>query len=120
MAENINLGRKSFDYYEFVKLIAAEQFSDKQNGPLRLRLDVLESFMRPNKAAASKNILAGEPGTLTIVDLTDPFLDADTACLLFDICLSEFLEKTPCGKIVALDEAHNVSPPFTHPLFVLD
>jgi hypothetical protein len=41
------------------------------------------------------------------VDLTDPVIDADSACVLFDICLSVFIQQTQCGKIVALDEAHN-------------
>ncbi|KAI0568538.1 hypothetical protein Alg215_12127, partial [Pyrenophora tritici-repentis] len=39
--------------------------------------------------------------------LTDPVIDADSACVLFDICLSVFIQQTQCGKIVALDEAHN-------------
>lgn len=56
-----------------------------------------------------------EPGTVTIVDLSDPFVDAGTACNLFDICLSVILKRhreavnnniiSP-GLIVALDEAH--------------
>lgn len=48
-----------------------------------------------------------EPGTLTIIDLTDPVVDSDCACALFDICLSIFVSIPNCNKIVALDEAHN-------------
>ncbi|KAF2252427.1 hypothetical protein BU26DRAFT_602812 [Trematosphaeria pertusa] len=54
-----------------------------------------------------RDLLKGKPGNLTIIDLTDPVIDADSACVLFDICLSIFLPLTTCGKIVALDEAHN-------------
>ena len=41
------------------------------------------------------------------MDLTDPVIDADSACVLFDIYLSVFIQQTQCGKIIALDEAHN-------------
>ena len=51
--------------------------------------------------------LIGKPGQLTVVDLTDPVIDSDTACVLFDTCLSVFVAQTECSKIVALDEAHN-------------
>jgi hypothetical protein len=53
------------------------------------------------------DFLTGSEGTLTIVDLTDPVIDPDAACVLFDICLSVFIQQTKCGKIVTLDEAHN-------------
>jgi hypothetical protein len=59
--------------------------------------------------SASNSVLAGTSGTLTIVDLTDPTIDGNTACILFDIALAIFLEKTECGRIIGLDEAHNVS-----------
>lgn len=109
MAPSVNKGSEKFSYSRFQNFLKKEGFTDKQNGPLRLRLDILESFMIPDKTEKQENILAGEPGALTVIDLTDPFLDADTACLLFDICLSEFLDTTKGGKVVALDEAHNVS-----------
>lgn len=48
-----------------------------------------------------------QPGTLTIVDLSDPFLDDATVCMLFDICLGIAREERPsCGLVIALDEAH--------------
>lgn len=57
-----------------------------------------------------KDILCGEKGCLTIIDLSDPVVDLDTACALFNICLSIFVDSTPptIGRVVALDEAHNV------------
>lgn len=100
----------------FKKKLNAEAFSDKQNCPLKLRLDILESFMQKDKygnvmtgpSGTSDTLLVGKRGMLTIVDLTDLTLDANTACVLFDIALAIFLEKTPCGRIIGLDEAHNV------------
>ncbi|KAK1084346.1 hypothetical protein LTR33_002717 [Friedmanniomyces endolithicus] len=71
------------------------------------------NFMRwPPSNMDLKNKKAGklldqQPGTLTIVDLSDPFVGAATVCTLFDICLSVAKEKRPeCGMVVALDEAH--------------
>lgn len=83
-------------------------FSERQNQPLQLRIDLLESFLDVERKKASRDSLIGSPGELTIVDLTDPMVDVDAACVLFDTCLSIFLAQTKsCGKIVALDEAHN-------------
>jgi hypothetical protein len=120
-----------------MKALEGEMFSKGQNQPLQLRIDLLESFLdvppRPKKPPTSKkskgpsttaptrfgnikpaiqwskspDYLIGAPGELIIVDLTDPVVDVDMACVLFDTCLSIFLAQTSCGKIVALDEAHN-------------
>jgi hypothetical protein len=95
-----------------------QMFSERQNQPLKLRMDLLEAFLdvqpepkRRNDAlppwSKSPDHLVGAPGELLIVDLTDPVVDVDMACVLFDTCLSIFLAQTTCGKIVALDEAHN-------------
>lgn len=87
--------------------------TEKQNGPLKLRLDVLESFMSATTlASSSSNLLVGTSGTLTIEHLTDPTIDGNTACVFFDIALAIFLEKTPCGRIIGLDDAHNVRSQF--------
>ena len=50
------------------------------------------------------------PGELTIVDLSCPFVDEGTACALFNMCLELFLEgEKGVGRLVALDEAQKVS-----------
>ncbi|KAI4229236.1 MAG: hypothetical protein LQ349_006415 [Xanthoria aureola] len=55
-----------------------------------------------------------EPGTLTIVDLSCPFVDENSACALFSICLDLFLEsRNNASRIVALDEAHKFMTPTT-------
>ncbi|PVI06990.1 hypothetical protein DM02DRAFT_489510, partial [Periconia macrospinosa] len=105
-----------FDYRLFKKRLAEEGFMDRQAPALKMRLDLLESFVDTPKSqswaknkATTRNLLQGQPGVLTIIDLTDPVIDAETACVLFDICLSIFLSQTQeeIGRIVGLDEAHN-------------
>ncbi|KAL8839299.1 MAG: hypothetical protein Q9176_004479 [Flavoplaca citrina] len=135
-------GAPGFDYDAFRKKVDEEAFTGQQMGPLKLRLDLLESFLdRPSKTKeelqppAFPDTNAGrqartkwfvqkakerskekqfaesdwdfKPGTLTIVDLSCPFVDESSACALFSICLDLFLEsRNYASRIVALDEAH--------------
>ncbi len=142
-------GAPGFDYAIFKSRLLDEGFTDKQNGPLRLRLNLLESFMDippqagnqppsikpifpPTKqgakaprrwelaerakteAALAKSrskpdIWSFQTGSLTIVDLSCPFIDDGAACVLFNICLALFLEdRSNASRIIALDEAHKV------------
>ena len=78
----------SFDYWDFKQRLVEKNFTREQTGPLYLRLDLLESFMEAAGRNDVRNLFSLEPGTLTIIDLSDPFVDASTACVLFDICLS--------------------------------
>lgn len=66
------------------------------------------------KRKALPDIWSCEPGSLTIVDLTDPLVqDGESACAMFNMCLDLFLENQPeGGTMLALDEAHKVSAPF--------
>ena len=141
-------GAPAFDYDVFRKRVDAEALTGQQIAPLKLRLELLESFMdRPSKteegqqAFAFPDTKAGrqarskwlvqkarersiekqsaervwdfKPGTLTIVDLSCPFVDESSACALFGICLDLFLEsRNIASRIVALDEAHKVEITF--------
>jgi hypothetical protein len=96
----------AFDYNLFKKQLETQMFTERQNQPLKLRMDLLESFLNL-RDLESPDYLIGAPGELVIVDLTDPVVDVDMACVMLDTCLSIFLAQTPGGKIVALDEAHN-------------
>ncbi|KAL8901069.1 MAG: hypothetical protein Q9192_000732 [Flavoplaca navasiana] len=59
------------------------------------------------KREGESDIWSLKPGTLTIVDLSDPLSDEYAACTLFDICLGLFMEnQSTGGTILALDEAH--------------
>ncbi|KAL1629928.1 hypothetical protein SLS54_000786 [Diplodia seriata] len=101
-----------FDYKRFLQLLEQERLTGDQKGPMTLRLQLLESFMDVNgtdKNTTPDDMFSPPPGSLTIVDLTDPFIDASSACTLFDICLALFLENaTPAtpSRVIALDEAH--------------
>ncbi|KAH6610108.1 p-loop containing nucleoside triphosphate hydrolase [Trichoderma cornu-damae] len=107
----------TFNYREFKKRLMDETLAAGQLQPLQQRLDTLESFMVKEqvvdvskKKANSKHGGNGwQPitGQLTIVDLSCPCVTEETACSLFNICLSLFLEQSPeVGRVVALDEAH--------------
>ncbi|PZD24745.1 hypothetical protein A1F97_11100, partial [Pyrenophora tritici-repentis] len=79
-------GLGAFDYNTFKDELSATKFASGQDGPMKLRLDLLESFMKRCKYSSSilanneNDFLAGTAGSLTIVDLTDPVIDADSAC----------------------------------------
>ena len=112
-------GKRGLNYSNFKQRLADANFMDKQNGPLKMRLDLLESFIswKPVSALNSSrkakkqqtDIWSFKKGTLTIIDLSCPFVDENDACALFNICMSLFLEnRADGGRIVALDEAHKV------------
>ena len=64
---------------------------------------------RERAKIAKAGIWSFKPGSLTIVDLSCPFVDESAACVMFNICLALFLEdREKAGRIVALDEAHKV------------
>ena len=141
-------GAPGLPYKAFKHRLSLEGFSMAQNGPLKLRLDLLDSFMdatskgdpvvltskpdfpptKNGRKAETQWIAAYEetrrteaeqqarfwdfaPGSLTIVDLSCPFVDDSAACALFTICLELFLEsRGDVGRVIALDEAHKVCP----------
>ncbi|KAF3217775.1 hypothetical protein TWF192_010913 [Orbilia oligospora] len=93
-----------FNYENFKALLSTEPFSPTQWSLLDLRLELLESFLG---AEGNPNPFDASEGSITIVDLTCPFVDSETACVLFSICLDLFCSSpSTTGKIVALDEAH--------------
>ena len=142
-------GAPGIRYEAFKQRLGMEGFTFAQNGPLKLRLDLLDSFMdlpshSPSLVPSEKpqfpdtkngrkaervwdatwaenmrrkieeeaRIWNFEPGSLTIVDLSCPFVDDSAACALFTICLELFLEnRGAVGRVIALDEAHKVCLP---------
>lgn len=105
-----------FTYTNFRQRLSEAEWVKGQETPLNMRLQLLDSFLAPSaattqttKPAAVEDTWSFQPGSLTIVDLSDPFLSAEDACCLFSICLSIFLEeRSKCGRIVVVDEAHKV------------
>ncbi|ORY56376.1 uncharacterized protein BCR38DRAFT_490676 [Pseudomassariella vexata] len=103
-----------FTYAGFHKRINEISWVRGQDMPLKMRMQLLDAFLAPSSltkitkpAFADQDIWDFEPGSLTIVDLSDPFVSSDDACSLFSICISIFLEeRSRCGRVLALDEAH--------------
>ena len=149
-------GASGLNYKAFRQRLDNQALLPSQLGPLKLRLDILESFMesvgpppgsyhpahnlnnaipqfapgqagerkrkawmaerekatsahaRSHLTESAKNAWQFPAGSLTIVDLSCPFIEESMACTLFGIALDIFLEQrsTTVGRIVALDEAH--------------
>ena len=114
---------KGLNYGVFKKKLKLEKFNEAQRTMLNMRLQLLESFMFPRpgiewsnmddaeerRIIAKEGIWSFQPGSLTIVDLSCPFVDESAACAMFNICLVIFLEeRKEVSRIVALDEAHKV------------
>jgi len=79
-----------------------------QKASLDQRLSLLYSFLEPSKAR-SKRPARFAKGQLTIIDLSDPFIDADSACRIFDIICRLFTRiNLDAGKVLVIDEAHKV------------
>ncbi|RDL33071.1 Uncharacterized protein BP5553_08510 [Venustampulla echinocandica] len=112
-----------FSYREFKRQVMDSGLSPAQLGPLNQRLDTLESFMpraqvdrtpantkkktQKGKHSITKSGWDSKPGWLTIVDLSCPCVTPESACSLFNVCLSLFIEQSmAAGRVIALDEAH--------------
>lgn len=92
-----------FDYLLFKQRLALCNFNPSQTNMLQLRLDLLESFLDIDGNAPQPQF---RPGEVTIMDMSCPFVDKNTACILFKIGLHRYLESDVAGKMVVLDEAH--------------
>ncbi|KAF2125416.1 hypothetical protein P153DRAFT_434481 [Dothidotthia symphoricarpi CBS 119687] len=95
-----------FDYDLFKERLALEDFDPKQTNMLEMRLGLLESFLdRAGNIPEPKY----RPGEVTIIDLSDPFVTPNTACILFKLALERFMQSSAPAKMVVLDEAHKMS-----------
>ncbi|KAL9105734.1 MAG: hypothetical protein Q9187_008663 [Circinaria calcarea] len=93
-----------FSYPTFRRRLDDADLDRKQREFLNQRLDLLESFL---DLEGSTPAPAFEAGTVTIMDLSCPFVDANTACVLFKIGMGMYLESSSStGKVIAVDEAH--------------
>jgi hypothetical protein len=96
---------RPFDYQEFKLRLKQKQFNPMQSSMLQLRLDLLESFLDMNASHVESHF---QPGEITIMDMSCPFVDANTACILFRIGLNLYLQSKANGKMIVVDEAHKV------------
>ncbi|XPS80812.1 hypothetical protein M3J09_012758 [Ascochyta lentis] len=93
----------SLDYLEFKRRLAKENFDSVQSNMLKMRMNLLESFLDLTGSAPEPSF---KPGEVTIMDLSDPFVTPSTACILFKLGLENFLQSRVPSKMVVLDEAH--------------
>jgi hypothetical protein len=95
-----------FNYGTFKQRLRAQQFNPAQTNMLQIRLNLLESFLDLKNTCPKPQF---RPGEITIMDMSCPFVDANTACILFRIGLTRYLQSDTAGKMIVLDEAHKVS-----------
>ena len=96
---------RPFDYDVFKLQLKKKDFNPTQISMLQMRLDLLESFLDMKSRIVAPHF---EPGEITIMDMSCPFVDANTACILFRIGLKQYLQSKTNGKMIVLDEAHKV------------
>jgi hypothetical protein len=92
--------------------VSKQKFNIAQLTGLEQRLSLLNSFLEPpqDNKKPSTRLNRFSPGQLTIIDLSDPFLDAASACGLFEIIVRLFVRTSiDTGKVLVVDEAHKVS-----------
>uniref|UniRef100_A0A7S0X3J6 Uncharacterized protein n=1 Tax=Mantoniella antarctica TaxID=81844 RepID=A0A7S0X3J6_9CHLO len=102
------------DFVEEVKDLCKQA---GQAGPLGQRLQILESLVFESERNQANSELTESyvnlkdcvaPGTLVIVDLTDPLMSGADASAIFQVLHEQFrqLSNCPSGKLCVLDEAH--------------
>ncbi|KAG6880447.1 hypothetical protein C0992_000049 [Termitomyces sp. T32_za158] len=87
-----------------------KKFNPSQLSGLEQRMSLLTSFLAKDKKsrrhAPTSRFAAGR---LTIIDLSDPFIDPASACGLFEIIVRLFVRSdVDTGKVLVVDEAHKV------------
>lgn len=100
----------NFSYTKFKSCLdaAKKKLNPEQLSGLEERMLLLESFLEKGAKRTSVETRFKE-GQLTIVDLTDPFIDADHANALFET-VTRLFERAivDTGKVLVVDEAHKV------------
>jgi|SRR6266702_18469 len=100
-----------------------------QKAGLKQRLDLLMTFTqplgKPKMPSKARSISTVEEqrfasGKVTIVDLSDPFVDSAMAGGIFEICIRLFQRASvDTGKVLVVDEAHKVPLPSSSPMVLL-
>ncbi|KAF8843192.1 hypothetical protein BDN67DRAFT_243117 [Paxillus ammoniavirescens] len=104
---------ENFSYEEFMRRLdeKKESFNPAQLTGLEQRMALLTSFLdtKGNTGQPSSRFAAGQ---LTIIDLSDPFIDPASACGLFEIITRLFIRaEVGTGKVLVVDEAHKYLSP---------
>ncbi|PIL36893.1 hypothetical protein GSI_00583 [Ganoderma sinense ZZ0214-1] len=97
---------EAFTYHRFLKEVerAKKDMSTMQIPPLDQRMALLKAYVDTSAHVAKTRF---KPGQLTVVDLSDPFIDPPMACALFEIATRLFVRAdVETGKVLVVDEAH--------------
>lgn len=93
-----------------------ESFNPAQLAGLEQRMALLNSFMNPHIKSQTRFA----ESQVTIIDLSDPFIDPASACGLFEIITRLFVRAdVGTGKVLVVDEAHKVCALKLHYLALL-
>ncbi|KAB8232623.1 uncharacterized protein BDW43DRAFT_320083 [Aspergillus alliaceus] len=94
----------AFDYLGFRRRLDTLRLDRTQTPFLYQRLDLLDSYLDLKGEHNDDYFI---DGGVTILDLSCPFMDQSTACILFRIAIDLFLHAHPSrGKMIVADEAH--------------
>jgi hypothetical protein len=96
-----------------------KEMNPAQKHGLKQRLELLQTFTRQTRSIPSTNAnrltltMKEEErfasGMVTIIDLSDPFVDPALAGAIFEICIRLFQRaRVGTGKVLVVDEAHKV------------
>lgn len=124
--------RELGDDYTYSAFIARIEEQKKDMNPaqkagLKQRLDLLHTFTQPvaklklpHKVRSIGEEQRFAAGRVTIIDLSDPFVDAAMAGAIFEICIRLFQRaEVDTGKVLVVDEAHKVSLLYSSLMFLL-
>ncbi|KAJ3992816.1 hypothetical protein F5050DRAFT_850088 [Lentinula boryana] len=115
---------ESFSYQAFMTALELKKktFNPAQLAGVEQRLSLLNSFMAGKKTkklkweASTERKRRFSPGELTIIDLSDPFIDPASACGLFEVLTRLFVRAdVGTGKVLVVDEAHKYLSSSQHP-----
>ncbi|KAG6817206.1 hypothetical protein H0H87_011564 [Tephrocybe sp. NHM501043] len=104
---------ENYTYQAFIRELEEQKkkFNPAQLSGLEQRMSLLTSFMEKKRSRSKGYEVARgsrfAPGRLTIIDLSDPFIDSASACGLFEIIVRLFIRSDlGTGKVLVVDEAH--------------
>ncbi|TFY80819.1 hypothetical protein EWM64_g3199 [Hericium alpestre] len=103
-----NLG-EDYSYAAFMRTLESKKstMTPIQQDMLQQRMELLQTFLEPRSSTRVAPSPRFKKGQITIIDLSDPFIDAPKACALFEIVLRLFQRaKVDTGKVLVVDEAH--------------
>ncbi|RDB22698.1 hypothetical protein Hypma_010340 [Hypsizygus marmoreus] len=101
---------ENFTYQAFMQKLEDQKrsFNPAQLSGLEQRMSLLTSFLnKKHDAGGQQQKSRFAAGQLTIIDLSDPFIDPASACGLFEIITRLFVRAdVGTGKVLVVDEAH--------------